>query len=61
MDYKAIYDAILELQEHLTQELYDVEIGCVDYKTVKVLAATYELQDYLANQIARHQNLEEVE
>ena len=61
MDYKAIYDAVLELQEHLTQELYDAEIGCVDYKIVKVLAAAYELQDYLANQIARHHDLEDTE
>lgn len=29
------------------------EIGCPDYKAVKALAAAYELQDYLANRIAR--------
>lgn len=52
VDLRAAYDAILGLQERLTGELHDAEIGCLDYKAVKALAATYELQDYLANAIA---------
>ena len=53
MNQKALYDAILALQETLSAQIYDAEIGCPDYKVVKALAATYELQDYLACQIAR--------
>ena len=51
-DYGAAYYAIVELQRELVNQLNDVEIGCLDYKAVKALAATYELQDYLANRIA---------
>ena len=52
MDLKELYAAILELQEQLAAQHHDAEIGCLDYKVVKALGATYELQDYLANQIA---------
>ncbi len=53
MDLRAVYDAILELQERLVAQHHDAEIGCLDYRAIKALAATYELQDYLANAIAR--------
>ena len=59
-DYSVAYDFILALQEELAAHHHDAEIGCLDYKAVKALAATYELQDYLANKIAREKtNLEE--
>ena len=48
-----IYDAIVELQNELSTQHHDAEIGCLDYQVIKTLAATYELQDYLANRIAR--------
>lgn len=47
IDYRAGYDFIMELQEELIRN------GLLDYKTIKALAATYELQDYLANRIAK--------
>lgn len=46
IDYRAGYDFIMELQAEL------IRSGLLDYRTVKALAATYELQDYLANSIA---------
>lgn len=46
IDYRAGYDFIMELQA----ELRESELS--DYRIVKALAATYELQDYLANRIA---------
>ena len=59
IDYDAAYDFIMALQEELAAQHHDAEIGCLDYKVVKALAATYELQDYLANRIAIEQNDEE--
>ena len=47
IDYRAGYDFIMELQAELIND------GLLDYQTVKALAATYELQDLLANRIAR--------
>ncbi len=47
-----LYDAIIEIQNDLAAQHHDAEIGCLDYKIIKALAATYELQDYLANRIA---------
>lgn len=47
IDYRAGYDFIMELQAELIND------GLLDYQTVKALAATYELQDFLANRIAR--------
>ena len=52
-DCGVAYDFIMALQEELAAQHHDAEIGCLDYKVVKALAATYELQDYLANRIAR--------
>ena len=52
-DYGVAYDFIMTLQEELAAQHHDAEIGCLDYKVVKALAATYELQDYLANRIAQ--------
>lgn len=51
--YGAGYDFIMALQGELEAQHHDAEIGCLDYKAVKALAATYELQDYLANRIAQ--------
>ena len=53
IDYCAGYDFITALQGKLAAQHHDAEIGCLDYKVVKALAATYELQDYLANRIAQ--------
>ena len=52
-DYRAGYDFIAALQEELVAQHHDAEIGCIDYKIVKALSATYELQDYLARRIAQ--------
>lgn len=43
----------LQKAHELSTQHYDAEIGCLDYKVIKALAATYELQDYLANRIAK--------
>lgn len=51
-DYRAGYDFIMALQGELVAQ-HHTESGCLDYKVVKALAATYELQDYLANRIAQ--------
>lgn len=53
IDYRNGYDFIVGLQEELVAQHHDAEIGCLDYKVVKALAATYELQDYLANRITQ--------
>lgn len=53
MNLNNLYEAIIELQYELSGRHHDAEIGCLDYKVIKALAATYELQDYLANRIAR--------
>ena len=52
VDYRACYDLITDLQHDLAGQHHDAEIGCLDYKVIKALAATYELQDYLSNRIA---------
>lgn len=52
MKIHQLYDAIMELQDQLSAQHHDAEIGCLDYKVIKALAATYELQDYLAARIA---------
>ena len=52
MNLNSLYDAIVELQNKLSTQHHDAEIGCLDYQVIKTLAATYELQDYLANRIA---------
>ena len=51
MNYKAAYDMIMELQDELKAALrnYPPYLDGPDYKVVQALAATYELQDYLAN------------
>lgn len=54
IDYRTCYDLIMELQQELAAQHHDAEIGCIDYKVVKALAATYELQDYLASRIAQN-------
>ena len=52
MNLNYLYESIVQLQYELSEQHHDAEIGCLDYKVVKALAATYELQDYLANRIA---------
>ena len=47
-----LYQGVLELQEGLQAQYHDAEAGCLDYRVIKALAATYELQDYLAGRIA---------
>jgi len=62
-DLRAAYDTIMELQHKLQAELIPVAAKTLleyphdhpedaDYRKVKALAATYELQEYLANAIA---------
>ena len=58
-DYGVAYDIIMALQEELAEQHHDAEIGCLDYKVVKALAATYELQDYLAGRITKETTDEE--
>ena len=52
MDFAQLYDAIAELQEHLAGQHHDQEVGCLDDRVIKALAATYELQDYLVMRLA---------
>ena len=52
VDLRAAYDVVMALQEHLQGQHHDAEIGCLDYRVIKALAATYELQDYISGQIA---------
>lgn len=52
-DYEACYDLIMQLREELTAKHHVEGIGCLDCRAIKALAATYELQDYLADRIAR--------
>lgn len=52
MDYRAAYDMIMELQAELIEDHDDPLFQRPDYQKVKALAATYELQDFLANRIA---------
>lgn len=54
-----LYDGIQTVQEELTAQHHDAEIGCLDYKVIKALAASYELQDYLAGRIAQAESLGE--
>lgn len=48
MDYECFYDFVVQEEQHL--EKLDI---AGDYRLCKALAACYELQDYLANQIAQ--------
>lgn len=62
MDLRAIYKTMMELEKLLQADLMlEAERELTfqpqhragpDYRTVKALAAVYELQDYLANAIA---------
>ena len=62
MDLRAMYDAIIELQHDLRFEIQSYTLlSEADYRKVKALAATYELQDYLANRIAEAVNAGELE
>ena len=49
MELRELYAAIAKLEESLRNEM---PIGFVDYRQIKALAATIELQEYLANRIA---------
>ena len=61
MELQMLYDAILHLQAELEENHDDAALGCPDYKAIKALAATYELQDYLASRIAAECPNEEYE
>jgi hypothetical protein len=56
MGMQELYDAVVNLQEMLRNELHNgtdlVARPADDYRHIKALAATYELQEYLANRIA---------
>jgi len=59
MNYKAMYDGIIELQSELRFEIQSYTLlSEVDYRLVKALAASYELQDYLANKLAEEPDQE---
>jgi len=53
MDLRATYDAILELQAELAADHDDPVFCRPDFRKVKALAATYELQEYLSGLIQR--------
>lgn len=53
IDLRQTYDSMLELQAELRFEIQSATtLDEVSYRTFKALAATYELQEYLANAIA---------
>lgn len=55
MRLRELYDAIQDLQFILQTEVdagQDLFNRATDYRDIKALAATYELQEYLANRIA---------
>lgn len=63
LDLKAAYNTIMDLQHRLRADLIPVAAKILleyphdhpndaDYKKIKALAATYELEDYLLNAIA---------
>lgn len=56
MGLQELYDAIVNLREVLRNELHTgtdlIARPTDDYRHIKALAATYELQEYLANRIA---------
>lgn len=55
MGLKEIYDAVVNLREILHAEL-NIDDNLIDqpanYRHIKALAATYELQEYLASRLA---------
>lgn len=51
IDYRTVYDLIMELQGQLEQDHDDHELAHPDYRKVQALAATYTLQEYLVNVI----------
>lgn len=54
MNYQEIYDAMLELQAEMRFEIQAAPtISEADYREIKALAAALELQEYLANRIAK--------
>jgi len=62
LDLRDVYDAIIDLQHDLRFEIQSYTLlSEADYRKVKALAATYELQDYLANRIAEAVNNGELE
>lgn len=52
MDYRNLYDELLELRQEIEPNLTVPELGIHDYSKIVALAATYSLQEYLANRIA---------
>ena len=60
MDYNAAYEMVMDLQQQLRTEVladaaneqqYAEHLRHLDYRTVKALAATYELQEFLADRV----------
>ena len=62
MDYRNAYDSIMEIQSKLQEELGAAAAqgnhawAATDYRKVKALAATFELQDYIANEMAKRES-----
>lgn len=60
MGLQELYDAVVNLQEILRTELHIgtdlIARPTDDYHHIKALAATYELQEYLAKRIAAETN-----
>lgn len=61
MDLRKLYDDIMELQAALELFHDDPELHIPDYRKIKALAATYELQEYLSNTIAAAEASGEIE
>ena len=62
MNLKETYDAIMSLQRELSETLQGKSLSTgIYYREVQVLAAAYELQDYLANRIGREDPIEAAE
>lgn len=49
---RGIYDAIMDLQTKLAEDHDDPVFCKPDHRKIQALAATYTLQEYLANEIA---------
>lgn len=62
VDLRDTYDAIMKMQQDLQYEIQSYTLlSEADYRKIKALAATYELQEYLANRIAQAVNDGELE
>lgn len=57
MRLEEIYDSIVALQAELEAHHDDPELCRPDYRKIRALAATYDLQEYLADEIAKARDL----